>query len=328
MLGNRQESNSDATMTSSCASAEPASGPADPSRRQFFKLTGVALSAAAASSAVSAAHDDGTLDDDRIGVLVDLTLCIGCRRCEWACNEANKLPNKPLSDFDNTSVMAERRRPSPTQLTVVNEAPPRDADRTPLFFKTQCMHCEKPACVSACLVGAMEKHPDGPVTYDASKCIGCRYCMVACPHQLLAYEYDDPLTPRVRKCTLCRERTKAGGLPACVEMCPVEAMKFGPRRDLLMLARERMRRQPDRYVDHIYGEHEAGGTSWLYLSDRPFDELGFPTLGSESPARLSEAIQHGIFKGFAAPLLLGGLLLTLTRLTRSDSALDGMEASR
>jgi formate dehydrogenase iron-sulfur subunit len=292
--------------------------PADPSRRRFFKLSGVALSALAASSATASEEREG-LDDDRIGVLVDLTLCLGCRRCEWACNEANNQPSRPLQSFDDTSIMQERRQPQPVQLTVVNRAPPQGEGGKPLFFKVQCMHCEKPACVSACLVGAMHKHPDGPVTYDASKCIGCRYCMVACPHQLLAYEYDDPLTPRVRKCTLCRDRTKHGGVPACVEICPVEALRYGRRSDLLVMAHERIRRHPDRYVDHVYGETEAGGSSWLYLSDRPFTDLGFPSLGPESPAQLSEAIQHGIFKGFAAPLLLGGLLLTLKHLTSGGS---------
>ena len=214
--------------------------------------------------------------------------------------------------------MDERRRPQPEQLTVVNRAPMREGEETPLHFKVQCMHCEKPPCVSACLVGALEKHPDGPVTYDASKCIGCRYCMVACPQQLLSYEYDEALTPRVRKCELCRERTHAGGIPACVEICPVEALVFGKRSDLLAMAHERISRHPDRYIDHVYGETEAGGSSWLYLSDRPFSELGFPELGPNSPANVTETIQHGIFKGFAAPLLLGGLLLTLKRLTSSD----------
>jgi formate dehydrogenase iron-sulfur subunit len=308
-----------ATATASRQKAGVSNGPTDAGRRRFFKLSGVALSTLAVSSA-AATEEREELDDDRIGVLVDLTLCLGCRRCEWACNEANHQPNRPLQSFDDTSVMQKRRRPRPEQFTVVNRAPARGEGGKPLYFKMQCMHCEKPACVSACLVGAMQKHADGPVTYDASKCIGCRYCMVACPHQLLAYEYDDPLTPRVRKCALCRDRMQRGKVPACVEICPVEALTFGRRSDLLTMAHERIRRYPDRYVDHVYGETEAGGSSWLYLSDRPFTDLGFPALGPDSPAQLSETIQHGIFKGFAAPLLLGGLLLTLKRLTDGGSA--------
>jgi Fe-S-cluster-containing dehydrogenase component len=290
-------------------------GASDPitSRRNFMKFTGACAAALATTGTARASGAD--LDPDRMGVLVDLTVCVGCRRCEWACNEANDLPNEPLSAFDDASVFETRRRPTSTQLTVVNRGPADGEAGEPTHFKVQCMHCERPNCVSACLVGAMRKDPAGPVMYDASKCIGCRYCMVACPFQNVAYEYENALTPQVRKCTLCQQRTRDGGRPACVEMCPVEALLYAKRSDLLAVAHERIRRHPDRYVNHVYGEHEVGGTSWLYLSDRPFAELGFPTLGPDSPADLSETIQHGIFKGFAAPLLLGGLLLACRKVT-------------
>ncbi len=282
-----------------------------PARRDFLKLGGVAV-----GSVILGREADGAehakLDDDRLGVLVDLTVCIGCRRCEWACNRANGLPCGPPSSFDDDSVFAADRRPGPDRYTVVNRVTGENG-RPDVHLKIQCAHCEKPACVSACLVGAMRKHADGPVTWDADRCIGCRYCMVACPYQRLAYEYDEALTPRVCKCNFCRERTAAGGVPACVEVCPVEALKFGRRRELIALGHERIRRHPDRYVDHVYGETEAGGASWLYLSDRPFAELGLPELGPESSAELSETIQHGIFRGFAAPLLLAGLLAALHR---------------
>ena len=284
------------------------------SRRNFMKLSGVCVAALATGGTATAA-EHSELDADRCGVLVDLTLCIGCRRCEWACNEANELPNGSLQSFNDTSVFEKRRGPSSTQLSVVNRTKEKEDGTKPLFFKVQCMHCEKPNCVSACLVGAMQKDPHGPVTYDASKCIGCRYCMVACPFQNAAYEYENALTPEVKKCTLCKERTSAGGLPACVEMCPVEALLYGKRSELLEIAHERIRKHPERYVDHVYGETETGGTSWLYLSDRPFSEVGFPELGPNSPADLSESIQHGIFKGAAAPLILAGLLTALRKLT-------------
>lgn len=298
---------------------EPAA-PTATSRRDFVKLTGACVAAAATGGAATAARaaDHGhKLDPDRCGVLIDLTLCIGCRRCEWACCEANDLPHGPRETFDDPTVFEAHRRPSSDRLTVVNRFDSDDPEKSPIHAKIQCMHCEHPACASACLVGAMRKQGDGPVTYDASKCIGCRYCMIACPHQLPAYEYERALTPRVMKCTLCRERTHNGQVPACVEICPVEALLYGERQELLELARERIRRHPEKYVDHIYGEHEAGGTSCLYLSDRPFAEIGFPTLGSKAPPQLTEAIQHGIFKGFAAPLLLGGLLAAINKISQS-----------
>ncbi len=308
--------------TSSDSRAETTGVAPQTSRRNFVKLTGACVAAAAAGGAASVAHaadqDHGPkLDPQRCGVLIDLTVCIGCRRCEWACCEANDLPHGPMEEFDDPSVFEKTRRPTSTRLTVVNRIGDDEPGKKPIHAKIQCMHCEHPACVSACLVGAMRKKPDGPVTYDAGRCIGCRYCMVACPHQLPAYEYERKLTPRVMKCTLCRERTHAGKLPACVEICPVEALQYGERRELLALAHERIKRHPDRYVDHVYGEHEAGGTSCLYLSDRPFEELGFPKLAADAPPALTEALQHGIFKGFAAPLLLGGLLAAISKMSQS-----------
>ncbi|MCK4724117.1 MAG: 4Fe-4S dicluster domain-containing protein, partial [Dehalococcoidia bacterium] len=137
-----------------------------------------------------------------------------------------------------------------------------------------------PACVAACPVGALQKTPDGPVVYDDNKCFGCRYCMVVCPFGIPSFEWDKPL-PWIRKCTFCADRQGGGMEPACVTTCPSGALEFGERDDLIAEARERIAATPGRYVDHIYGENEVGGTSWLYLSPVPFEKLGLPTLGSE-----------------------------------------------
>lgn len=98
--------------------------------------------------------------------------------------------------------------------------------------------------------------------------------MIACPFEIPTYEYDKVLEPRVMKCTMCYSRVIKGELPGCVEACPTESLVFGKRKDLIWIARERIRRYPDRYIDHIYGEQEMGGTSWLYLSGVPFKDLG------------------------------------------------------
>jgi len=272
------------------------------------KLLRMALGLGVALPASSLAGDgarDGTADD-QVGCLVDTTLCIGCRQCEEACNRSNDLP-RPEVPFKDSSVLREERRPTVSAFTVVNEYPgPPSPDQHRLegtYVKSQCMHCLDPACVSACIVGALARSPDGAVIYNPTICIGCRYCLVACPFQVPAYEYSDPLTPRVRKCEFCVDRAAGtGASPACAEACPVEAIIFGKRKDLLSLARRRIESRPVRYLPHIYGEHEVGGTSWLYLMGRPKEEIGLLDLPKKAPPRLTEAIQHGIFNFGAVPV--------------------------
>ncbi|HOZ08381.1 MAG TPA: 4Fe-4S dicluster domain-containing protein [candidate division Zixibacteria bacterium] len=243
------------------------------------------------------------------GVLVDTVACIGCRKCEAACNEANRLTSRSAETFEDKTVLEQHRRPDARAFTVINRFsdPARPAE--PYTMKVQCMHCNRPACVSACIVGALRKTPEGPVIYDAWKCIGCRYCMVACPFQIPAYEYEKALDPQVRKCTFCYERiTAEGKLPACVEICPNEALTYGRRDELIALARTRIKAYPDRYVNHVYGEFEAGGTSWLYLSPTDFASTELPRLSHDPIPERTEKIQHGIFKSFVPPLALYGLL--------------------
>ena len=239
---------------------------------------------------------------DPLGVLVDTTACVGCRLCEHACKKANGIEPGELASYDDTSVFTEKRRPSPDCLTVVNRWDNPGDPAKPVFVKVNCVHCNHAACVSACIVGALRKKDDGSVTYDAWKCIGCRYCMVACPFQLPAYEYDDVLTPHIQKCQFCFTTRKGGKRPACVEVCPRQAMTFGKRDELVDLAHEKVRSEPTRYVHHVYGEHEVGGTSWMYLSSVPFEQAGFLKVGAAAPPALTEAIQHGVFKHWIAPV--------------------------
>ena len=285
-------------------------------RRNFFKLSGAFAAATLLDGRKARGATERPDTSDSMGCLVDTTRCVGCRECEQACNERHNLP-KPEDSFDEMAVLENERRMDETTFTVINKYYPRNIGtlvwrQRPVFVKFQCMHCNDPSCVSACIVGALTKQPNGAVVYDVSKCIGCRYCMVACPFQVPAYEYLDPLTPRVRKCTFCFEYVKDGGLPACAQACPREAITFGPRAQLLDLARWKIKNSPGRYVDHIFGEKEVGGTSWLYLSSEPFENIGFPKLSDKAPPRLTEAIQHGLLSYLAAPLglyaFLGGVM--------------------
>ena len=283
-------------------------------RRTFLKqLSGTAGMLLLGSRAQ--AEDSSLSRTDGFGVLVDTTLCVGCRSCEQACSEVNTdLPRKTLAHFKDLSILEEKRRMDFSTYTVVNRyyntIP--EADQQPVFAKFQCMHCLRPACKSACIVGAFSSESTGAVQYDSWKCIGCRYCMAACPFQVPAYEYRNAFTPRVRKCTFCQPRISAGELPACVQACPMEVMTFGPREELLSDARAKLAAHPERYVQHIYGESEVGGTSWLYLSSIPFEQIGLPKLGYHPTPGYTEPIQHAIFKYFLPPLglysLLGGLM--------------------
>lgn len=283
----------------------------DFTRRSFLKFTALSgtVGLGAAAKKVSA-KSNKPISPDWMGVLVDTTVCIGCRKCEWACNQVNDLADTPLVEFEDKSVFQEMRRPDTDVYTVVNEYENEKDPEKPYYVKVQCMHCNDAACVSACIVGALQKDPKtGAVFYDAWKCIGCRYCMAACPFQIPTYEYNIALNPRVQKCTFCFERIqKEGGAPGCVSICPVEALTFGKRNQLIEIAREKISREPDRYIDHIYGEHELGGTSWLYLSGRPMEEMDMGKFGTRSIPSYTEPVQHAIFKNFIPPISLFAFL--------------------
>jgi formate dehydrogenase iron-sulfur subunit len=292
-------------------------------RRNFLKISTLVGSAMAGLNIRSAkAAPKNVISEDRMGVLVDTTVCIGCRNCEWACKSAHGLSTEELATYQDRSVFKEKRRPNEKALTVVNEFENPKTKTIPINVKVQCMHCDHPACVSACIVGAFTKEESGSVIWDTDKCIGCRYCMVACPFQIPAFEFQEAWKPNILKCDFCANRTKVGKVPACVDICPVEALTYGTRSELVKIARNRIRKNPDRYVDHIYGEYEVGGTSWLYLSARDFAGLDFPNLGRNPAPGVSESIQHGIFAYFVPPVslyaLLGGLMWIMKKRNETE----------
>jgi len=236
-------------------------------RRSLLKTIGVAGASLVVGRNLHAQETGSSGASEAMGILVDTTKCLGCRLCEHACAEAHGLP-EPESGVD----LSTERVTSPDSLTVVNGY---ETERGRVTVKRQCMHCLQPACGAACLTKAMEKTPEGPVIWHGGRCMGCRFCMISCPFDVPKFEFDSS-NPEIRKCDMCFERLQEGEEPACVANCPTGALKFGRRWELLEEARRRIYTEPDKYVHHIYGEHEVGGTSWLYLAPVPFEELGFP----------------------------------------------------
>ncbi|MDR7520001.1 MAG: 4Fe-4S dicluster domain-containing protein [Armatimonadota bacterium] len=243
-------------------------------RREFLQL--VAASGLGVT-VLGAARPAGATPKAGVGILIDVARCIGCRSCEMACKKYHGFPEEESADLGPqawTYVRAVRLKTAKPHLSL------GDAGALQRTVKIQCRHCVEPACASACPVAALRKTPEGPVTYDPGRCLGCRYCMVACPFQVPRFEWHDRL-PEIRKCNLCAERLVEGKQPVCVEACPMEALQFGPREKLLAEAARRISDDPTRYVPAIYGAEEVGGTSILYLSDVPFEELGFPVVVRE-----------------------------------------------
>ena len=278
----------------------------DINRRKFLYVCGMTAGGLLMPSVARADPLAGSSSSQQKGMLVDLTKCIGCGWCQQACKEWNHLPANPLDEAGCAQV--DDCLSADTWTLPELQSIEEDGQQYQVFVKRQCMHCVNPACVSACPVGALQKLDSGAVVYDCTRCIGCRYCMVACPFGIPKFEWAEPL-PRIQKCTFCADRQADGLEPACAAACPTGALTFGDRGTLIAQAEARIQADPDRYFHHLYGEEELGGTSWMYLSPVAFETLGFPLLGTEPVTSLSEAVATYGTVGVAASvtLLLGGL---------------------
>jgi len=270
--------------------------------------------------------------------LIDITKCIGCRACQVACKQWNDREGEETQldynlGFQNPATLSAKTLTLITYHELPYEKAPGGLHY--LFTMRRCLHCLEPACASACPTTALQRRADGPVIYDSGQCIGCRYCIWACPWGVPTAEWDS-LAPKIQKCTHCADRSdqpvplSRNGqalseeeskqyrndivTPACVKACPADCLRFGTRDDLLKEAHNRISTQPDRYVDHIYGEKEAGGTSVLYLSSVPFEKLGFPDVGTKPYPSLSRAALHAVPPAvIALGALLGGVYGFLRR---------------
>lgn len=280
-------------------------------RRQFLKIAGAGLGGFLLPSPKNVKASGGEVSDDAIAMLYDTTKCIGCRACQNACKDWNGNPDEldPSGLYDAPLELS-----SDTWTTIQLY----DGGEEWSFSRKGCMHCIDPACASACPVHALEKTPEGPVTYNPKRCIGCRYCMVACPFDIPRFTWEKTI-PVVAKCTFCttegRNRLEDGLGPACAEACPTEALIWGKRSELLEVAHQRMADNPDKYVDRVYGEHDAGGTSVMILSHVDFEKIGYPDLGDEPVPALSEKMANTILPSALAG---GAVILAGARFLSSE----------
>jgi len=315
-------------------------------RRDFLKgvlASGVAASAGAVATP-ALARETRSRPPEALGLLYDGTLCVGCKACVAACKTANENPaefstvdhlwDTPLDTSGYTFNLIKMYRNG----TMTEKDREKDGYA---FMKTSCMHCADPSCVSACPVSAMTKDPvSGVVGYDPDACIGCRYCVAACPFGVPKYQYDSS-TGKIGKCELCRHRYKDGHYSACAEVCPTGATLYGKTSDLLIEAKRRLGIKPGtltkiprgklggpdqsyeapvaQYLQHVYGEKEYGGTQVLKLSGVNFQKLGMPDLPPDSAAALSETIQHTLYSNLIMPFaVLGAMTFVAKRNVKPD----------
>lgn len=288
-------------------------------RRTFLAWAGVAGAGAVAVGAkLARAAQPRPGADDTPSMLVDTTKCRGCRACEAACSEANHLPAPAMAGDE--AVFAKPRTTDVGVYTVVNRASQDSRQGDARYAKHQCMHCLDPACASACLAKALEKTAAGPVVYHKERCLGCRYCMVACQFDVPKFDFASP-APYISKCSFCAERQAQGLKPACASVCPSGALTFGHRDELLDEARTRIYQHPEKYLHQVYGESEAGGTSWLYIGDVAPETLalkdGVP--GKAFPELVSGALAAPpLVMTLWPPLLMG--LWAITRRKKEEGA--------
>ena len=234
-------------------------------------------------------------------ILTDVTKCIGCLKCVEACKLNNNLKSDVPRIWQKNDGLSAENWTSIIQ---------KEGNH---YIRKQCRHCIEPACAMACPVGALHKTKEGAVVYDKEKCLGCRYCMMACPYGIPRYDWDSSI-PYVQKCILCYNDLLKGEQPACTTACPVNATIFGDRKELLRIAHQRIKDNPGKYINKVWGEHEIGGTSVLYLSDIDLGFLSYKSnLGSTPLPETTSTAMKSVPFAFVG---MGGAMLGLNWIIR------------
>ena len=322
-------------------------------RRDFLRGAGIATAMAAVPAEAMAAvpRPPKQMPPQAVGMLYDSTLCIGCKACVAACKAANNMPPEVPASLSgwNENTWDTPEDLSGRTLNVIKvyrngTAEQKDRELNGFaFVKRHCLHCVDPSCVSACPVSAMRKDPvTGVVTYNADACIGCRYCVYACPFGVPQYDFNNPFG-KIAKCQFCNHLQKKGKIPACCDVCPTGASLFGPVKELTQEIERRVSAAPGtsyefprgkigenrppnaaaipHYVKGVYGEREAGGAQVRYLAGIPFAKLGLPTVGTQAPASISEGMQHTLYQWLLAPIIafLGFAFLARRNMARTPA---------
>ena len=258
------------------------------SRRQF--LGGLAASSLAVGlPSLSEAAITG-----RYAKLVDTTKCIGCKRCMSACKRWNKLKIDRSEDITDRETTL-----SGHTWVVVNLRRDAKNNEDLTYIHWACQHCAKPACAGVCPVSAIKKYPEGPVVVNEKKCVGCRYCYEACPYKIPRFDFEKRAT---RKCTMCFDRIP-GVKPACVAACPVSALDFGLRDEMLKKAKAKV----EAINGYLLGEYEAGGTDMLTILKTTPENMGLIVAPKKIVNEVFDKVRIS-FSGFAGAAVLAGLL--------------------
>lgn len=248
-----------------------------------------------------------------MAILTDITKCVGCLKCVSACKKVNKL------ETDVPRVWQKNDGLSAENWTSIIQKPDKH------YIRKQCRHCLEPACAMACPVGALRKTEEGAIVYDSNKCLGCRYCMMACPYGIPRYDWDEPV-PYVRKCTLCYQKIKYGEEPACTSICPEKATVFGERDELIKIAHKIIRESPGRYINKVWGEYEIGGSSVIYLSDIDLGFLAYKSkLGTEPLTKSTDTAMKSVPFAFVG---MGGAMLGLNWIIRRRMKLSKTQGDK